>query len=35
MNLLSGDAKYADVLERSMYNGALAGISLSGISFFM
>lgn len=35
MNLLSGDAKYADVLERSMYNGALAGISLSGDKFFM
>lgn len=34
MNLLSGDAKYADVLERSMYNGALAGISLSGDKFF-
>lgn len=34
MNLLSGDAKYADVLERSMYNGALAGISLSGDRFF-
>ena len=34
MNLLSGDAKYADVLERSMYNGALAGISLSADHFF-
>ena len=34
MNLLSGDAKYVDVLERSMYNGALAGISLSGDKFF-
>ena len=34
MNLLSGDGKYADVLERSMYNGALAGISLSGDRFF-
>ena len=34
MNLLSGDSKYVDVLERSMYNGALAGISLSGDRFF-
>lgn len=34
MNQLTGDAKYIDVLERSMYNGALAGISLSGDRFF-
>lgn len=34
MNLMIGDAKYVDVLERSMYNGALAGISLSGDRFF-
>lgn len=34
MNMLKGDAKYADVLERSMYNGALAGISLHGDRFF-
>lgn len=34
MNHLTGDAKYIDVLERSMYNGALAGISLSGDRFF-
>ena len=34
MNMLKGDAKYIDVLERSMYNGALAGISLSGDKFF-
>ena len=34
MNQLSGDAKYADVMERSMYNGALAGINLSGNKFF-
>lgn len=32
--LLYGDAKYVDVLERSLYNGALAGISLSGDRFF-
>jgi hypothetical protein len=34
MNTLKGDAKYADVMERSMYNGALAGISLHGDRFF-
>lgn len=34
MNLMTGDAKYVDVLERAMYNGALAGTSLSGDRFF-
>lgn len=34
MNLITGDAKYIDILERSMYNGVLAGISLSGDRFF-
>ena len=34
MNQFTGDAKYADVMERSMYNGALAGISLQGDKFF-
>lgn len=34
MNMLSGDAKYIDVLERSLYNGALDGLSLSGDRFF-
>lgn len=34
MNSLKGDAKYADIMERSMYNGALAGISLHGDRFF-
>ncbi|MDR1408235.1 MAG: glycoside hydrolase family 127 protein, partial [Tannerella sp.] len=34
MNRFTGDAKYIDVLERSMYNGALAGISLRGDLFF-
>ena len=34
MNHFTGDAKYIDVLERSMYNGALAGISLDGNRFF-
>ena len=31
---LTGDGKYADVMERSLYNGALAGISLKGDRFF-
>ncbi|MDQ0106858.1 DUF1680 family protein [Chitinophaga terrae (ex Kim and Jung 2007)] len=34
MNRLTGDAKYIDVLERSLYNGALDGLSLSGDRFF-
>lgn len=34
MNQFTGDSKYADVMERSMYNGALAGISLEGDTFF-
>ena len=34
MNQFTGDAKYADVMERSMYNGALAGINLAGNLFF-
>lgn len=34
MHQLTGDAKYIDVMERSMYNGALAGISLDGDRFF-
>ena len=34
MYLMTGDSKYIDVLERSMYNGALAGVSLSGDRFF-
>ena len=34
MNRFTGDARYADVMERSLYNGALAGISLSGDRFF-
>jgi len=34
MNQLHGDAKYADSFERSLYNGALAGISLDGDRFF-
>jgi uncharacterized protein len=34
MNLLTGESQYVDVLERSLYNAALAGISLSGDRFF-
>ena len=34
MNSLSGDAEYADILERSLYNGALDGLSLKGDRFF-
>ena len=30
LNLLTGEAKYADVLERELYNGALAGVSAAG-----
>ena len=32
--LLHGDAKYVDVLERTLYNGLLSGISLDGTRFF-
>lgn len=34
MNLMTGEAKYADLVECELYNGALAGISLSGDRFF-
>lgn len=34
MNSLTGQAEYIDVLERSLYNGALDGLSLSGDQFF-
>ena len=32
--LLHGDAKYFDVLERTLYNGLISGVSLDGGSFF-
>jgi len=32
--LLHGEAKYADVLERVMYNGLISGVGLDGMSFF-
>ena len=34
MNEWKGDAQYVNVLERSLYNGVLAGISLQGDRFF-
>jgi len=34
MFLLSGDAKYVDVMERTLYNGLISGVSLDGQSFF-
>jgi len=34
MNLLKGQAKYADVMELTLYNGVLSGISVSGDRFF-
>jgi DUF1680 family protein len=34
MFLLHGEAKYIDVLERSLYNGLISGISLDGMLFF-
>ncbi|MFL6215878.1 MAG: glycoside hydrolase family 127 protein [Blastocatellia bacterium] len=32
--LLHADARYVDVMERTLYNGLLAGVSLDGKSFF-
>ncbi|MCL2718804.1 MAG: glycoside hydrolase family 127 protein [Lachnospiraceae bacterium] len=34
MNALSGEARYADIMEKAFYNTVLAGISLSGTEFF-
>lgn len=34
MFLLHGEAKYIDMLERSLYNGVVSGVSLDGKSFF-
>lgn len=34
MFLLKGDAKYYDVLERTLYNGVISGVSLEGDRFF-
>src|SRR4029077_16270308 len=32
--LLHGDAKYIDVMERTLYNGLISGVALDGKSFF-
>jgi hypothetical protein len=34
MFLMTGEGKYADILEREVYNGLLSGVSLSGDRFF-
>ena len=34
MFMMKGDAKYIDILERSLYNAVLSGISLEGDRFF-
>ena len=34
MFLLHGDSKYIDVLERTLYNGMISGVSLDGTTFF-
>jgi len=34
MFLLHGDSRYMDVVERTLYNGLISGLSLDGIHFF-
>jgi DUF1680 family protein len=34
MFLLTGEAKYIDVLELALYNSVLSGVSLSGVDYF-
>lgn len=34
MFLLHGDSKYYDILERTLYNGLISGVSIKGDSFF-
>jgi len=34
MFLLYGDAKYIDIMERSLYNGVISGVGLDGKTFF-
>ncbi|MDD4515575.1 glycoside hydrolase family 127 protein [Massilibacteroides sp.] len=34
MFLATGDSKYVDVMERTLYNGLISGVSLSGDKFF-
>ena len=31
---LTGESKYADIIEKEIYNGALSGVSLDGKGFF-
>jgi uncharacterized protein len=32
--MLTGDAKYIDIIERTLYNGLISGLSLDGKNFF-
>ncbi len=32
--LLHGEGRFADIVERGIYNGALSGVSLDGVKFF-
>jgi len=32
--LLHGDAKYIDIMERTLFNGLISGVSLDGKTFF-
>ncbi len=34
MLLVTGESRFADLFERTLYNGFLAGLSLDGESFF-
>jgi len=34
LSLLTGDSKYYDIIERTLYNGLISGISLDGKNFF-
>jgi DUF1680 family protein len=34
LNLVTGDARYADIVELALYNGFLAGVSLDGRRYF-
>jgi DUF1680 family protein len=34
MLLLTGEGRYADVMERALYNGVISGVSLDGRAFF-
>ena len=34
MLLATGQARYADLIERTLYNAVLAGVSLSGEGYF-